>query len=49
MSDFARRVNELSKWFDKRRHALALILFSAAFTKRFGLTRQWRRVMLTAI
>jgi hypothetical protein len=28
---------------------LHLILFSPAFTKRFGLTRRWQRVVLIAI
>lgn len=27
---------------------LHLILFSLAFTKRFALTRQWQRVLLSA-
>jgi hypothetical protein len=48
MSDFMRRVNGLSNWFEKRRHALAFDFVFAAFTKRFDLTRPWQRVLLIA-
>ena len=40
MSDFIRRLNSLSKWFESFCHALAFDFVSVALTKRFGVTRR---------
>jgi len=47
ISDFMRRVNSLSKRFERRCHALAFDFFFARAHKALWLTRQWRRVLLS--
>jgi hypothetical protein len=48
MSDFLRRANRLSKWFERSRHAVAFDVVFARVDKTLWHDRQWQRVLLSA-